>query len=144
MAKKKFICKGEVFDMKAFFKVFVRIGCVLDVIACTIGGMRMGVETHSLGLIFLGLVLGFIAGIFNASIIFGALLTFISIDDNLADVNKKLTKIEGRLKYESSSNVKSESSSSSAVTYTEDNVWVCSKCGATNPSGTKICKSCGH
>ena len=131
--------------MKELFKVFVRIGCVLDVIACTIGGMGMGVATHSPGLIFLGLVLGFIAGIFNASIIFGALFTFISIDDNLAAVNNKLTKIEGRLKYESSSNVKSESSPSSAtVTHTEDNVWVCSKCGATNPSGTKICKSCGH
>ena len=41
-------------------------------------------------------------------------------------------------------NSSTSSTSSSFENGSSSNVWICSKCGETNPVGTTFCKKCGH
>lgn len=102
---------------------------------------------------FTGFFVGLLSGIVIDLVMFGTISFIISINDNLEVIKNKMSALESRMKdktispvtkNEDESNNKTEEPKSSASKAEVSHVWVCSKCGATNPDGSIICKTCGR
>ena len=120
---------------------------------------------------FFGLVLGLIFGIISGILIYGfsaTVIHFSEINDRILSkiyesstrVSKNSDDIPDSFSSKQEENTKTASivsndSSSSELNKkndadkplgnnTQSNVWVCTKCGATNPVGSMLCQYCGH
>ena len=114
---------------------------------------------------FLGLVFGLIFGIISGILIYGFSATVIHIAETndqillkiyeLPNIGKKSinvtsadfsTKQNDIFVNNSSSTELSEKTATekSSGNTVQSNVWVCTKCGTTNPVGSVLCQNCGH
>lgn len=152
--------------MKNFFKESWFVVAIIIIVACIIIGCSIGDLQAEIAKIFFtdkanveasfhfaGFVIGLLSGIVIDLVMFGTISFIISIDDNLEVIKDKMTSLESRMKdktietvtkNESKSNNEVELPKSSVPKVELPDVWVCSKCGATNPDGSIICKTCGR
>ena len=151
--------------MKKFFKeswfvvaIIIIVACII--IGCSIGDLQSEISKNSnikdgIGAFYqvTGFFVGLLSGIVIDLVMFGTISFIISIDDNLEVIKDKMTSLESRMKdktietvtkNESKSNNEVELPKSSVPKVELPDVWVCSKCGATNPDGSIICKTCGR
>ena len=123
--------------VKEIFASCLRIVFVLYVIVISVGGGVLGKmlnwQSPKVGFM-LGLPIGFALAIFSGIIIFGISATIVATSESNDRISKKLDAILRKL--EKTSNNDSSSNN--------NDVWICKKCFATNPAGTKFCKNCGN
>ncbi len=97
---------------------------------------------------FIAFIFGII-GFLLAILIYGFAATVVHISETNDEI---LEKLEDFTKNSSKNAVLSNRVSSTAALNTnasssstlKGDVWVCSKCGATNPNGSRLCQNCGH
>ena len=110
---------------------------VLIAIVCGVFGFQIDPFTGTA----LGLLIGTVVGILSGIFIFGLCATIISIaqsNDFILEYLRDISK-------------KNENQNKIPLSVTQDNdtaknnsaVWVCTKCGWTNPVGTHFCEKCG-
>ncbi len=131
------------------FASAVAVFFILAVIVCTItggiSGYTIGSENNHEGIGFLiGLVIGLFLGIISGILSFGFFATVIHISETCDGMVTRLDRL-----YSSQNNFAQNVSAAvsneqkSAENSSLSKVWVCSKCGESNPSGTMFCRKCG-
>lgn len=105
---------------------------ILIAIACGVYGFTIADFTGTL----LGLLIGTVVGILSGIFTFGLCATIISIAQSnnfileyLRDISKK---------NENKNTPDNDTAKNNSA------VWVCTKCGWTNPAGTHLCEKCGN
>lgn len=128
------------------FSSMVSLCFVLYIVAISISGAITGFGIGRGAGLFFGLVLGVLVGILSGILIFGLYATIINISESNEALKKELKDISEKLgSYASAKSSYSVSSASPSNTAAkEPDVWICPKCGATNPGGTKFCQKCGN
>ena len=138
---------------------------VVAIIICTICGGILGYTIgETLGCL-IGLAIGLFLGIISGILSFGFFATIIHISESCDDMASKLDRLYSSQNYLAQnisaavSNDKSASENTSSSGDDEDdlvlndksssentglsNIWVCTKCGESNPVGTMLCRKCG-
>ena len=117
---------------------------VVAVIICTICGGILGYTIgETLGCL-IGLAIGLFLGIISGILSFGFFATIIHISESCDDMASKLDRLYSSQNYlaQNISAAVSNDKSSSENTGLS-NIWVCTKCGESNPVGTMLCRKCG-
>ena len=127
---------------------------VVAVILCTICG---GISGYTIGKALggyynnyggigclIGLAIGLFLGIISGILSFGFFATIIHISETCDGIASKLYRLcssQNNLVQNVSAAVSNDKSSSENTSLS--NIWVCTKCGESNPVGTMVCRKCG-
>ena len=117
---------------------------VVAVILCTICG---GISGYTIGKALgclIGLAIGLFLGIISGILSFGFFATIIHISETCDGIASKLYRLcssQNNLVQNVSAAVSNDKSSSENTSLS--NIWVCTKCGESNPVGTMLCRKCG-
>ena len=152
--------------MKKFYRILVSVFLLLIIIAFAVAGaitfaITWGYNDSVGAWGSLGFIVGLFVGFFIATIIGGPILIFISIHTHLEKMDATLSEIKKNLELQTNQSEKKSESSENSVQketsnsesdissetdmseYTECDSWICPKCGAMNPAGTRFCSNCG-
>lgn len=141
--------------MKGIYKVLVYISMFLIIIGCAVGGCYLFILVVD-DAVFLGFILGTLAGFMFAAVSCGPSIFLFSIDNRLSSVDDRLSSVERKLSSPNITqketngyvtnfpNISTVSTNSSTKSQTQEapEGWVCPSCGTTNPFGIKLCQNC--
>lgn len=134
---------------------------IWNLVLGTIIGFGIGTFVRQPGVIgFIGAIIGLVVGSVLGDLVATMMCGFAASVIHISETNDKILSkfsespnIVNRNSAASSNfvnnslpaelNKKTDAETSSANN-TQSNVWVCTKCGATNPVGSMLCQHCGH
>ena len=133
----EFLCKVY----RSFVNVFSVIALIImPIVGFVLFGKTFGWEDFNFGMALLGAIIGFVGCYYFELITIPPLMILFSIDSRLErleeqvfNISKKDSKLEEK---------ESVNTTNATDNINQSNVWVCTKCGETNPVGTMLCRRC--
>ena len=128
-----------------FFVVAVILCTICGGISGYIIGKALGDYNNNYGGIgcLIGLPIGLFLGIISGILSFGFFATIIHISESCDDMAYKVDRLyssQNNLAQNVSAAVSNDKTSSENTSLS--NIWVCPKCGESNPVGTLLCRKC--
>ncbi|MBQ1591090.1 MAG: hypothetical protein II077_03505 [Treponema sp.] len=129
-----------------FFVLYVAFATIFGGIVGYITGKGMGGYYHDYGVIgcFLGLIAGLMIGIVVGILAFGFFATIIHISESCDTMIRKLDSLNYYQKDFAQNVTSAVAGNKGSSGNNSSDVWVCPKCGETNPAGTMLCGKCGQ